>query len=70
MLDAVVPAALDDVQEAGDVALHIGMRIDDGVAHAGLGRQMHHALKFLARNNASIASRSATSDFHEAKRLR
>src|ERR1700722_18573174 len=43
----MVPATLDHVQEPGDIALHIGMRVDDGVTHACLRRHMHDALKLL-----------------------
>ncbi len=45
MVDAAVAAGLEDIDEADQVALHVGARILDGIAHAGLGRQMHHALR-------------------------
>jgi hypothetical protein len=40
--DAVVPAALEDVEEALDVALGVGAGIHQRIAHAGLRRQVHH----------------------------
>ena len=41
MFDAALAAALDDVQEAGDVALHVQMRVLGGIADAGLGGKVH-----------------------------
>ena len=42
------PAPFDDVKKSDDVALHVGVRIVDGVAHSRLRAQVHHALKFVA----------------------
>ena len=42
MTDAVMAARLQDVDEALDIALHIGLRIDQGVAHARLGGEVDH----------------------------
>ena len=40
----VVAAGLEDVVEADEVALDVGVGVGDAVAHAGLGRQVHHHL--------------------------
>ena len=44
MLHAVVTAGLQDVIEADDVGLDVGVRVVDAVPHTGLGRQVHHDL--------------------------
>lgn len=49
MPHAVMPAALEDVQEAGDIAVHVHMRIGGGVAHAGLRGQMHDTIGLVRR---------------------
>ena len=48
MLDAIVPAALEDVQRAGDVAAYIGMRLLQRVSYARLGREVHDARELFA----------------------
>ena len=45
MLDAAMPAGLEDVGEADDVAVDVGVRIFQRVAHPGLGGQVDHALR-------------------------
>lgn len=45
MLDAVVAAAFENVEEADEVGIGIAVRIVEGVAHAGLGGEMHDALR-------------------------
>ena len=40
----MVPAALQDVGEAGEVGVHVGHGVLDGVAHPGLGGQIDHPL--------------------------
>src|SRR5690606_19988654 len=40
MFDVVVTAALEHVDEADDVAVDVGVRVGDRVAHAGLGGQV------------------------------
>ena len=42
-----MPAALEHVQEAGDVGVDIGVRVVERVAHAGLGGEMDHAFGLL-----------------------
>ena len=43
----MMTTALEYVQRADDVAFDIGMRVLDGVAHAGLGRQVHDFVELL-----------------------
>lgn len=45
MLHAVVAAAFQYVQKAGDVAAGVDVRILRGIAHARLGGQVDHALR-------------------------
>ncbi len=47
MLHLVVAAAFEDVHEADQVAVHVGVRILDRVAHAGLGGKVDDAIEFL-----------------------
>jgi hypothetical protein len=49
MLHRIVPAALEDVQEADDVRVDVGVRVDQRVAHAGLRREVDHAIEPLTR---------------------
>ena len=46
---AIVAAALEDVGEAGQIGIHIGVRIDQRIAHAGLRREMNHIGKAMLR---------------------
>ena len=43
----MVPASLQDVEEAGDIAVDIGLRIFQRVAHTGLRRQMRDPVEPL-----------------------
>lgn len=45
VLHAVVPAALEHMQEAGDVALDIDVRIGRRIADPGLGGEIDHPLR-------------------------
>ena len=48
MRHLVVTAAFEDVHEADDVGVDVGVRILQRIAHAGLRGQMHHAVELLA----------------------
>ena len=67
MLDPLMTAALEDIQRAGDVALHVGVRRLDRVAHARLRAKMHHTLEFLLRKAARHAGCVRKVELHEAK---
>jgi hypothetical protein len=49
MLDSVMPASFEHVDETHQVAVHIGMRIHDRITNAGLGGQVNDAQKFFRR---------------------
>src|SRR5680860_1511339 len=48
MLHPVVPAPLQHVEETHQVAVYVGVRILQGIAHTGLSRHVGHALKALS----------------------
>src|SRR3546814_7843456 len=45
VLDAVVAAGLEDVHEADDVGVDVGVRVLERVAYAGLGGEVDHPLR-------------------------
>ena len=47
MLDTTLTASLEDVVEAEDVAVDVGIRIGDAVANTGLGGEIHDDLGFV-----------------------
>ena len=67
MLDTAVPAAFQDVEEADEIGVDIGVRILQRVAHAGLGRQVHDRPGSPSRTGAAIAVRSARSSRSKRK---
>lgn len=50
--DRVVAAGLKHVEEADEVALEVGTRILDGVAHARLGGEVHHDVEAVLGEQA------------------
>lgn len=50
--DRVVAAGLEHVEEADEVALEVGTRILDGVAHARLGGEVHHDVEAVLGEQA------------------
>lgn len=40
-----MPAALENVERAGDVGVHVGVGVGQRVAHTGLGGQVHHPVR-------------------------
>src|ERR1700731_4821269 len=44
-----VPTAFQDIEEAGEVCVRVGVRIDQRVAHARLGGEMDHVLEAVLR---------------------
>src|SRR6187431_1717118 len=47
MFAAVVPAALQHVDETLDVGVDVGVRMVDRMTHAGLGREVDNHLKLV-----------------------
>ncbi len=45
MLDVTVAAGFENVDEADQIALHIGARVLDRITHTGLRGQVHHPLR-------------------------
>ena len=45
MLNRVLAAAFEDVHEADQIAVDVGVGVEQRVAHTGLGRQVNHALE-------------------------
>lgn len=52
VLDRVVAAGLEHVEEAHEVALEVGARVLDGVADARLGGEVHHDVETVLREQA------------------
>jgi len=48
----VVPAGLEHVEEADEVALKVSARVLDGVAHARLGGEVHHDVEAVLSEQA------------------
>lgn len=47
VLDAVVATTFEDVGKADDIAVDVGERVLDGVAHACLGSEVNHSLRLM-----------------------
>ena len=47
VLHLVVAAGLENVEKADHVALHVGIRVRDGVAHTRLSSEVHHLVELL-----------------------
>ncbi len=52
---AIVAATFEDMTKANEVAVDVGERVLKGVAHAGLGGQVDHALGFMGLKQLSHA---------------
>ena len=52
VLDRVVAAGLEHVEEADEVALEVGARVLDGVADARLGGEVHHYIEAVLGEQA------------------
>ena len=53
----MVAHALQDVQEARDVRVDVGVRVHQRIAHARLRRQVHHAVELLRRRRGPASPR-------------
>lgn len=58
-------ASLENVEEADHVALHVGIRVRDGVTHAGLCREVHHLVKLFC--GKEFVDRFLVGDVHAHK---
>src|SRR5438093_6402687 len=71
VLDSVVAATLQDVLEAEDVGVDVGVGVFHRVAHAGLRREMHDALWFVLAEKVldGIGIADVSMDEREGARL-
>lgn len=67
VLDRVVTAGLEHVEEADEVALEVGTRILDGVAHARLGGEVHHDVEAVLGEQALDEGGVAQVTAHEGE---
>jgi hypothetical protein len=65
MLHTVVPATLEHRHRALQVAVDVGERRFDAVAHAGLRAEMDHALGLLVREHLGDAVAIGEVELHE-----
>lgn len=63
----MVTAGLKDVEEADEVALEVGARVLDGVAHARLGSEVHHDVETVLREQALYEGGVAQVAAHEGE---
>jgi hypothetical protein len=61
-------AAFEDVDEADQVAVDIGMRVLQRVAHAGLRREIDHALRAFCREKRGDAGAVGDVEARQRKR--
>ena len=64
---AIVPAAFENIGEADEIGIHIGVRIDQRMAHAGLRREMHHERKAMLREQGRHAGAIGEIELDKAK---
>mmetsp|Transcript_59449 Transcript_59449/g.140639 ORF Transcript_59449/g.140639 Transcript_59449/m.140639 type:complete len:306 (+) Transcript_59449:1652-2569(+) len=67
VLHAAVAAAFQDVGEADDVAVDVGVGVLDRVAHPGLRRQVHHPVEALFGKQLGHALAVGHVHLHEAE---
>lgn len=67
MLDRVVAAGLEHVEEADEVALEVGARVLDGVADARLGGEVHHDVETVLGEQALDEGSVAQVAAHEGE---
>jgi hypothetical protein len=63
----VVAAAFENIGEADDVAVDVGVRILQRVANTGLRGQVNDLVELFGGENASMPVRSATSSLTKRK---
>lgn len=67
VLDRVVAAGLEHVEEADEVALEVGARVLDGVADARLGGEVHHNIEAVLGEQALDEGGVAQVAAHESE---
>lgn len=67
VLDRVVSAGLEHVEEADEVALEVGARVLDGVAHARLRGEVHNDVEAVLREQALDECGVAQFDAYEGE---
>ena len=67
VFDAVPAAGFEDVEEADQIALRVGVRIDQRIAHAGLRREVDDALETVGGKQRREARRIGQVEFLEAE---
>ena len=67
MRHLVVAAAFENIDEADEIAVDIGMRVQQGVAHAGLGGKVDDLVEFLGGEQRLHAGTVTDIQFDEAE---
>src|SRR6185312_3659569 len=67
MLDAVVAAAFEDMQEAGEIGIDVAVRVVERVAHPSLRREMDYTLGLFAGEGGLDGRPVAKIGFEEAE---
>ena len=67
MLDAVVAAAFENVEEADEIGIGVGVRMVEGVAHAGLRGEMHDAVRPFRREEVGDGGTVGEVGLHETE---
>src|ERR1700730_3113642 len=69
MLGSTMASALENVEKAGEIGVQISVRILQGVANAGLRREMHDRSELAVAENALDGPPLGKIDFVEAERV-
>ena len=67
VLHLVVSAPLEDVQEPGEVALHVGVGVRQGMPNPRLCRQVNHPVELVIREERFHANAVADVELEELK---
>jgi hypothetical protein len=69
VLHAAVPATLEDVHEAHEVRVHVGVRVRQRVANTRLRREVDHAIEAVLLEEALHAVAVGHVELHEREAL-
>ena len=67
MIGSTMAAALENVEKAGEIGVEISVRVLQGVANAGLRREMHDRSELAVAKNALDGPPLGKIDFMEAE---